>query len=173
MVACDECGSDLLEAVRIEGIEVEECSLCGALSGDDDAVSRVLVAREAREKGIDPGIYPLVLVLGKISGLQVLAADFGDAERLVWPFVQLAPHDAKSWRGVENLMKSLALSARGQDVHWVVEVEYQHRLMLTLKPRFHRDVTRITAELVVAAQRGLERIRANMEAHMGLSWWGA
>lgn len=172
MVACDECGSDLLESVRVEGIEVEECALCGALSGDDDAVSRVLVAREAREKGIDPRIYPLVLSLGKITGLQVLMADIGDPERLIWPLVQLAPAGDKSWRGVENLMKSLALSARGQEVHWVVEVEYQHRLILTLKPRFHRDVARITPELVVAAQRGLERIRASLEAHMGLSWWG-
>lgn len=172
MAVCDECGSDRLEAVRIEGVSVEECSLCGALSGNDDAVSRILIAREARERGIDPGIYPLVLALGKIAGLQVLMADIGDSERLVWPFVQLVPADHQSWRGVENLTKSLALSARGQDVHWVVEVEYQHRLVLTLKPRFHRDVARITPELVAAAQRGLERIRKNLEAHMVLSWWG-
>jgi len=172
MAVCDECGSDVLEAVRIEGVEVVECSLCGALSGSDDAVTRVLVAREAREKGIDPAIYPLVLTLGKIPGLQVVMADIGDAERLVWPFVQLAPTDQRSWRGVESLLKSLALSARGQQVHWVVEVEYQHRLVLTLKPRFHRDVTRITAEVVVTAQRDLDRIRTHLEAHMSLSWWG-
>jgi hypothetical protein len=171
MAACDECGSGRLVPLRIEGVDVEECALCGALSGRDDAVSRVLLAREAREKGIDPGIYPLVLTLSRIDGLQVVGADFGEPERLVWPFVQLAPVGAGALRGVESLVKSLALTARGQEVHWVVEVEFQSRLLLTLKPRFHRDVAKITPQLVAAAQRSLERIRANLEVHMALSWW--
>lgn len=170
-MVCHECGGDRVVAVRLDGEGVNECGLCGALSGDDGAVTRVLIAREAREKGIDPAIYPLVLALDKIAGLHVVTAAAADPQQLTWPFVQIAPTDGSHSKGVENLVKSLALSARGEVVHWVVEVEYQSQLVLTLKPRFHRDVAGITPELVLAAQASLNRVRVNLEAHMQLSWW--
>ena len=171
MVVCFECGGDAVAAVRLEGVALDECGLCGALSGDDAAGTRVLLAREAREHGIDPGIYPLVVALNSIPELQVVMCDAGDPAGQTWPFVQFAPTSDMPWRGIENLVKSLALSARGEDVHWVIEVEYQSRLVLTLKPRFHRDVSAITSEDVEAAQSSLERVRVNLEAHMRLSWW--
>jgi len=169
---CDECGNRALVAVEIEGTAVLECELCGALGGDDAAVQRVELAREARERGFEPLIYPLVRALGRIAGLRVARASAGVPEQRVWPFVQMYTVDVRALQGVENLAKSLALGAAGSGgLHWVVEVEYQTRLTFTLKPRFHRDLERIDPALVELAQRDLERVRANLEHHARLSWW--
>lgn len=171
---CDECGNRAVVSVERDGVAVLECSLCGALAGDDEAVVRVQLAREARERGYDPLVYPLVRILDRIAGLRVARAGAGVPAQRVWPFVQMHTTDGRALVGVENLVKSLALAAAGSGgLHWVVEVEFQTRLTFTLKPRFHRDTDRIDAAVVVQAQRDLERLRANLERHMRLSWWRA
>jgi hypothetical protein len=66
----------------------------------------------------------------------------------------------------------LALGAAGSGgLHWVVEVEFQSRLMFTLKPRFHRDTDRIDEAAVGQAQRDLARVCQNLERDVHLSWW--
>ncbi len=173
MAICDECGNDALARAQIEGQSVLECGLCGAITGDDPAVTAVLAARQARERGFDPSIYALVQTLEQLGGLSVVAADPGDPDALVWPFVQLAVRGAEGWRTVESVVQSLALSAAGQDVHWVLELEYRRRLVLTLKPRFHRRPGEVTATAVRDAQRDLGRVQRNLAAHARLSWWSA
>jgi hypothetical protein len=171
MERCDECGTRNLAPVVLEGLRVLECGLCGALAGDDHAVSRLLHIREARESGIHPDVYPLIRVLGKILHFTVVSSHGGDAEARVWPFVQMGIEHPDAIGGLENLAKSLAMSARGHDIHWVIEVEYRHRLVFTLKPRFHRDPDRIGPDLVRAARADMERIRRNLERDMRLGWW--
>ena len=169
---CEECGNRALGAVEVDGVALLQCSLCGALSGDDAAVTRVLLAREARERGYDPLVYPLVLALDRIDGLRVTRASAGSPAQRVWPFVQMHGLDGRALLGLENLSKSLALGAAGsRGLHWVVEVEFQARLTFTLKPRFHRDTDRIDEAAVVQAQRDLARLCANLERDIRLSWW--
>jgi len=170
--ACAECGNRTLVAVEQEGHRLFECELCGALAGDDAAVTEVLLAREARERGFDPLVYPLVRALDRIPGLRVARAGAGSPDERVWPFVQMLAVDARALVGLENLTKSIVLGAVGSGgMHWVVEVEYQARLTFTLKPRFHRDTGRIDEAAVRAAQRDLARLCANLERDMRLSWW--
>lgn len=172
MARCEECGGSLLVARQEGGAEVLECELCGALQGDDRAVTRALLAREARDRGYDPAVYPLVRALEFVEGLRVVAADAGDPQAPTWPFVQLAATGPREGMvGLENLAKTLALASRELVVHWVLEVEYQARMVFTLKPRFHTDVDRIDEHRVLAARDDLERLRAALERNMALSWW--
>lgn len=169
---CDECGNRSLTTVTRDGGLVLECELCGALSGDDAAVERVRLSREAQDRGHDPVVYPMVRAIERIAGLRVARAGAGDPAQRTWPFVQMHGTDGRALQGIENLVKSLALGATNSGgMHWVVEVEYQARLTFTLKPRFHRDTDRIDAQLVHVAQRDLQRLCANLERHMHLSWW--
>ena len=171
MSVCEECGNHDVHTISCDGVIVEECALCGALGGDDAAVARVLLVREAEAAGIAPDVFALMQTLSQIAGLRVVDGQGGDAEDCVWPFVQLRPTGEAAWKGLESLTKSLLMSAQGHDVHWVVEVEYRHSLVLTLKPRFHRDVGRITPALVAAAQADLVRLQRNLQRDMALSWW--
>ncbi|MEM7202160.1 MAG: hypothetical protein AAF628_17965 [Planctomycetota bacterium] len=172
MAKCEECGSAHLSELEPGPALVLECELCGALTGNDLAVGRALLRREAVERGVDPDLYPLVRLLDTLPGLRVVTSHGGDPQARVWPMVQLAPTTPDAWRSIENLVKSLTLSAARHDVHWVVEVEVQTRLVLTLKPRFHRGTAEITAAQVSQAQRDLQRVQQNLERDTGLSWWG-
>ena len=169
---CDECGNRALAGVELEGVALLQCALCGALAGDDASVSRVRLVREARERGYDPLVYPLVCALDRMGGLRVARAGAGHAEQRVWPFVQMQGVDPRALTALENLSKSLALGATGSGgLHWVIEVEFQARLTFTLKPRFHRDTDRIDEMAVTRAQRDLARLCQNLERDMHLSWW--
>ena len=169
---CEECGSSNLQWQRIEGVETLVCGLCGSVAGDDEASARALQALEARAKGHHPDVWPLVKALDRIRGLHVVRSDPGDPEARTWPFVQMVATEPKAApTALENLVKSLALGAPGHDVHWVVEVEYQTRLLFTLKCRFHRDVDRVGRELLLRARQDLDRVRRNLERDMRLSWW--
>ncbi len=147
-----------------------ECGLCGALQGDDADVARALVVREAEERGYHPAIYPLVLQLNKIEGLTVLRAEAGDPSLVTWPYVQMGIARGVE-RSLENLAKSLALSNANSDVHWVLELEYQHQLVVTLKPRFHRVPAQIGSAEVIKARADLTRICQNLQRDVYLSWW--
>ncbi|MDP6929921.1 MAG: hypothetical protein QF412_09500 [Planctomycetota bacterium] len=171
MRECDECGSSNVSAVSIEGMAIWQCGLCDAIAGDDAAVARVLLIREAQERGIHVAAYPLVVALDRIEGFKVVACGAGDPEQISWPFVQMSLSGPSALVGLENLTKSLALSAHEGGVHWVVEVEIQTSMLFTLKPRFHRDMKRISSQEVLAVRKDLERLGANLERDMALSWW--
>jgi hypothetical protein len=167
---CEECGSETVSGVILEGVSVEECDLCGNLSGDDRNVAHVLLVREARATGVHPSIYPLVLQLNKIGGLRVLRADVGDIALKTWPYVQMAMSEGHQ-ATLESLTKSLGLTNTGSEVHWVLELEYQMQLVLTLKPRFHRDLDHIHDDLLELTRADLDRVRRNLGRDMFLSWW--
>jgi hypothetical protein len=146
------------------------CALCGALQGDAAAVDAVESARRARERGFDPLVHPLVECLEDLRGLTVVGASGGDPERRIWPFVQFAV-GADGLGTVENLVKTLRLGAARHALHWIVEVEYAHRLVFALKPRFHRSIDAITPALVESAVADLDRIRRDLVSNQRLSWW--
>ena len=172
MALCDECGSTDVSLVTLEGSRVEECGLCGALSGDDVHVSYIMMVRQAREEGIDPLVYPLTLQLDKIDGLRVVDSEAGDPEARTWPYVQMA-FGPSAERSLENVTKSIALSNAGGEIHWVLELEYRHHLVVTLKPRFHRGPESIGAEEIARARADLDRLCRNLGRDMFLSWWRA
>lgn len=170
-MACDECGGTAFAPVETKSGRVFECELCGALSGDEAGVASLLLDREARDHGFDPQIYPLVRTLERLPGLHVIDSDAGDPQAGAWPFVQMASTGVDALLAIENLLKSLRLSGGALAVHWVVEAEFHNRLVFTLKPRFHRDLERITNQLVESARADLARLHACLERDMRLAWW--
>ena len=144
--------------------------LCGALSGDDAEVSRVLLAREAKEKGIDPEVYPLVRTLGRISRVSVLRAGAGDPARGTWPVLVLAVEE-KGLRSLEKIAKALVLHGRHLRLHWVLEAEFQERLVFVLKPGLVRSPGEPGAREVLDARADLQTIQRLVERDMGLAWW--
>src|SRR5688500_9600765 len=138
MSRCDECGGSSWVPLRAESAGVLECALCGALAGDDAAVTDVLLAREAREKGFDPQVYPLVRTLARIPRVRVVRATAGDPDRGTWPVLFLAVEE-KGLRALEKIAKSLALHSRELRLHWRLEVEFQERLLFLLELRVFRS----------------------------------
>lgn len=129
-----------------------------------------MLVRQAEERGFHPALYPLVVQIDRIDGLCVLQAEAGEPGQRTWPFVQLGLDGAFA-RSLENLAKSIALSNVHSEVHWVLEVEYQRQLVVTLKPRFHRGLDQIGPREVIKARADLQRVAANLERDMALSWW--
>src|SRR5688572_18973886 len=87
--ACDVCGGHRVASREIEGVAVGECGLCGALQGDDETVALVERRREARRRGLDPLVDPLVRALERVPAFRVASADVGSAERREYPYVFL------------------------------------------------------------------------------------
>ena len=89
MRPCDECGSRQVAPRRLEGVDVEECGLCGHLMGDDRAIAVVEERRAAREGGLAPEVYPLVLALERVPTFHVENATAGEEGRGDYPYVFL------------------------------------------------------------------------------------
>lgn len=170
MEPCDECGGTAMRPLA-EG--AFECELCGALQGDDVAVSALLIAREAERRGIDKRVYPLVRALERSRSWRVEQADYGDIERSVWPRVQLRPADGSGavLLAVDALLQSIRLSAAVCEAHWVVEAELAQSLVFTLKPRFHREVDRIDATAVAGARRDLRLLEKAIQRDQLAGRW--
>jgi hypothetical protein len=166
---CQECGSDDLRVTTLEGAVVEVCGLCGALGGAEAAVQRVVRAREARAHGVDGVVWPLVRVLGGLPGIAVLQSHGGDAVVRSLPFVQFAANGEPGLFQLENLCKSMALSARQRRLLWTVEAEYMRQFALTLKPRIAPE--HWTPAVLADAHHDLEAIAAALERDVGLSFW--
>ena len=168
METCPDCGNSDVRAAGAPGAFVRECGLCGALFGDPAAVQTLEDEREARREGVDPAVWPLVRALRRLAGMTVVASHGGDAEARTLPFVHLAVTDAAGLVEGENLAKSLLLASRGHHLHWVLEVEYRHRLVLALKPRAGDGVA---AERVRQARLDLAALGREIPRDAALSWW--
>ena len=169
--SCDECGGNAWAALREEGHEVLECTLCGALSGDDQAVTEILLARQARERGLEPVVFPLVRVLEKVPRLRIVRASPGSPERRIWPVVFLSTEGEKGLRAIERLAKSLALHSRDLRLHWFLEVEFQERLLFLLQPRLFQAPAQVSDRDVLDAQADLRTLARLLDMDMKLHWW--
>ena len=171
-LACDTCGNRRLDPKTVEGIDLFECALCGALQGDDEAVALAEERLEGRERGFDPTIYPLVKALEAVSTFTVSAADPGRADRTEYPyvFIRLA---ADGLAHLEHLLTSLEMANRETKRRWVVEAALQRGLLFILRPRFWKPAAAITREDILDSQSDLEVLGRVLHRDVNLAWWQA
>src|SRR5262245_53604608 len=168
---CESCGSQRVVARAVEGVEILECELCGELAGDDQAVGLVTSRREARERGFDPAIYPLVTALERVPTFKVVAAEAGRPERSEYPFVFLRL-SAAGLVHIERLLTSLEMANRETRRRWVVEATLQRGLLFALRPRFWKQVAEITPQDIDDARSDLAVLGRVLARDVRLPWWG-
>ena len=174
MAACEECGGHDLRRLPGTGGAVFECGLCGALSGDDAAVSRVRDAREAAARGMDSALYELVKALEGIRGVRVVRADGGSATDGALPVVFVAvPHTAEGISDLERIAQSIVLARPRLQFPWMLEVDVQQRLLFLLSPRLPADGQRSRADDVKRAQQDLVTLAHALRRDRSLAWWSA
>ncbi|MEE8104790.1 MAG: hypothetical protein V3T86_04560 [Planctomycetota bacterium] len=167
---CEACGSHNVSRRRIEGNLVEECNLCGHLSGDDAAVAEIEELRDGRERGLDDHIIPLVTSLEKSDVFQVLQATGGSEDRGTFPQVlfRMPSNDA---RNLERLVRSVELAGRGMATHWIVELSLQSSLVYILRPRFWKPAKDVARSEIVQAQEDAALLAKKIRRDIRLSWW--
>jgi hypothetical protein len=166
---CPECGNHDMTARLVDGATVHECGLCFARFGERRAVESLHDAEEARQRGVANAIWPLVRALERLRGLCVRTSGAGDVTARTLPFVELGLVDPEALVQLENLAKSLLLSAGATRLHWVMEVAYQHHLAFVLKPRHGGGP--VPAEEVRDAVVDVDVLRRAIERDCRLSWW--
>lgn len=172
MATCEECGSRQVALRLVEGVELEECALCGHLQGDDAKVARVERRREARERGFEPEVYPLVRALEAVPNFRVAGASAGDPGRRDYPFVflRLEPGGLVD---LERLLTALDMANHATKRRWVVECALQRGLLFILRPRFWKPVTAISADDILESRSDLAVLAATLEQNVGADWWRA
>ncbi len=158
-----------MRAHIVAGACIHECGLCGARFGERHAVEALADAEEARSKGVDFAVWPLVRALERLPGLYVRGAAGADGGAGTLPRVELGATSGDALVQLENLAKSLLLGASALHRHWVIEVEYQHHLAFVLKPRHGGGG--VTAAEVRDANLDLEVLRRHLERDVKLRWW--
>ena len=170
MDICDECGSHQVQTRRVEGVEVDECGLCGHVQGDEASVALVSDRLEAAEKGFSPIVYPLVKALEGVSTFRVSAASAGRVETSEYPFVflRLAP---AGLRDLEHLLTSLEMANRTTRRRWVVECALQRGLLFILRPRFWKAIVEINEVDIREARGDLKLLAEIIARDSRLGWW--
>ncbi len=167
---CESCGSRRLVPRVVEGVDLEACDLCGALSGDDAAVALAEERTEGRDRGFDPRIYPLVRALEQVPTFQVSQAEAGRPELTEYPCVFLRL-DRGGLIHLERLLTSLEMANRETRRRWVVEAALQRGLLFILRPRFWKRVSEITPEDIRESQLDLEVLARVLKRDTLLPWW--
>jgi len=170
MALCDECGSTQVGEAEVEGVLVEQCALCGHLQGDESKVAYVREMQEARERGIEPIIYPLVCALEAIETFRIQDASAGRPERAEYPFVFLRVREG-GIGDVERLLTSLEMANRTTTRRWVVECALQRGLLFILRPRFWKAVQDITSKDILEARADLPILAYSLRRDVSLGWW--
>jgi len=169
VLICPECGNHDMAVRVVDGAPVHECGLCGARFGARLAVEALADAEEARQRGVAAAVWPLVRVLERLPGLCVRSSAAPEPVARTLPFVELGATSAEALVQLENLAKSLRLSAAALRLHWVVEVEYQHHLAFVLKPRHGGGP--VAPPAVRDAGVDLDVLPRQLARDMRLSWW--
>jgi hypothetical protein len=170
--ACDVCGGHRVVEREVEGVVLGECGLCGALQGDDQAVATAERRREARRRGIDARLEPLVRALEEVPAFRVAHADAGDPAGREYPHVFLRL-DRTGLPYLERLLTSLEMANRETKRRWVVEVALQRGLLFVLRPRFWKRVQDVSGEDIREAQGDLEVLGRVLARDVRLPWWRA
>ena len=170
MPVCDECGSQQVEEALVEDVEVAMCRLCGHLQGDEENVRVARLRREARERGFQPTIYPLVKALEAVRTFRVAAASAGRPDRAEYPFVFLRVREG-GLKDVERLLTTLEMANRVTKRRWVVECSLQRGLLFILRPRFWKAVLDINAKDIAEAHHDLQVLAEALRRDVSLGWW--
>lgn len=166
---CPECGNHDMRVRVVDGLSVHECGLCEARFGDRRALTSLADAEEARLQGVDRAVWPLVRALRPLPGLCVRKSAGGDVDMRTLPFVELGATSPEALHQLENLAKSLRLSAGSLRLHWIVEVEYQHHLAFVLKPRHPGGA--VSLGEARDARIDLEVLGKHLARDTQLAWW--
>lgn len=169
---CDACGARRVVPRVVEGVELHQCELCDHLHGDDAAIERAELRLEARERGLDPDVYPLVRALERVPTFVVAGAEAGDPDLHEYPFVFLRLKEG-GLAHMERLLTSLEMANRETRRRWVVETTLQRGLLFVLRPRFWKRVAEITADDIRDARADLEVLGRVLARDVALPWWGA
>ncbi len=169
---CEECGHRGLQESLEAGVRVLECPLCGGLGGDDEAVNRVLLAREAGERGFSLDLFLLVRELEACRGIRVVTAEDGDAWRGSWPRVEMEV-DRKGLRQLSFLLRTLQIHRRELELSWRIELQLSPSGLLvhTLRPDFWSPPGRLTPEDLERAERDVSTLARVVSLDRGLDWW--
>ena len=162
MDACPECGNHDMHTVELDGATVIECGLCGERFGERRAVSGRDLADEATERGIDPIIWPLARVLEQLPGLALGSSSAGSAT--CPPSVELVVTGQDALLQIENLAKSMRLSAGSLRCPWLVEARFEHSLVFVVRADLERAALR-------DARIDIEMLAQNVDRDMRLTWW--
>ena len=165
---CDECGSSNIRRGHVFGMLVEECGLCGHLSGAADDVERVLEIREAEELGVAPELVGLLRTLESIPGVALdrrLSTAAGHSEPPAVYFA-LTRHPLEL---LDRFTRTLLLASRRTSAPWVIEATHQGRLLFVLRPRF--VVPAAGAAAARAAMHDLGLLRDALRRDLKLAWW--
>lgn len=172
MIACEECGNRQVTQRFVEGVEIGECPLCGHLQGDDARVETIQRRREARERGLDPDVFPLVAALERVPTFRVSGASAGDEARGDYPFVFLRLQPG-GLLDLERLLTAIEMANHLTKRRWVVECALQRGLLFILRPRFWKPVTAITAQDIRESRSDLAVLAATLEGNVDAPWWKA
>lgn len=151
---CENCGSNAVVSKQIEGYTVSECQVCFHLHGDEEAMNQIHEIREAREKSIDPQIYPIYKVMEGISTFRIQFASPGYPQEKMPPYFSFRVIQ-ESLKHLERFTEAVREANKRTKIHWVVEANFQKELTFTLKPNFQHDPYNISAEQISLAQRDL------------------
>lgn len=166
---CEECGNHTLDGTVVEGLDVLQCSMCGALSGDDDVINRIELIRDARDAGIDIEVYPLVQALNAIKGVRCRDASGGDDFTRIPPFVRFGIGDNRV-KHLEHIATSLELMRRELSHSWRMHVELaRDGLCFELAPQI--DLQSLDPITINELQSDLAQMAVNIKRDQDLSWW--
>lgn len=169
---CDECGNPGVQRRVVGGIPVDECTYCGAIFGDPDAVERLELEREAEALGEDPRTYPLCKVLDEsIKGLRTHDGHAGSISRELLPIVKFRlSGDANVMRILDRLLTSLALCNRKTKANWHIELDLERTVVFELKPRKPAG-SPLDAAFIRKCRDDLRILTEMIKNHTLLTWW--
>ncbi len=167
---CDACGNHGLEEREDLGPGVLECSLCGQLAGDDVEVNRILLRREARDRGMGEESFQLVVELNALPGVAVRRASDGDPFEGTWPRIEMEC-DRRGVRQLGYLLRSLTLHKRELRFPWTLTLGLHDGLRYVLGPDFQASPTHVSPGMIEDACADLQRLTDFVAADMRLSWW--
>ena len=156
----------------VEGVDVEECGLCGHLMGDDRAVAVVEERRAARERGLDPDVYPLVLALERVPTFHVETPPRAKRAAATTPTCSCASTPRGS-PDLERLLTTLEMANHVTKRRWVVECALQRGLVFILRPRFSAEARgrAITPDDMRESRGDLGVLAEVFAKNVSASWW--
>lgn len=170
MPICEECGSQQVDEQIVEELAVLACRLCGHIQGDGETVQLARERLEARERGFDPAVYPLVVALEQVPTFHVDSASAGRPEVAEYPYVFLRVRP-EGLEDVERLLTSVEMANRATKRRWVMELSLQRGLLFILRPRFWKPVLDITRQDITEARGDLPVLARLIGRDVGLAWW--
>lgn len=166
---CEACGNHTVDAATVEGFPILQCTMCEALTGDDDVISRIHTIRDARDAGIDVEVYPLVLTLNAISGVRCHESSGGDPFMRVPPYVGFVVGDNRITH-LDNIANSIEMLRRELSASWRIHLEVKREgTTFMLQPQINaHDLDERSVEFL---QTDLEMLAQSIERNKHLSWW--